>query len=61
MAEIETIFEAPTATERAVGKALRDECQKIFGSTWSFDNSWRLARAAIKAMAELFHGQSSHD
>lgn len=41
----------PTQREvETVGEALRDECLAIFGSNWSYDNAWRLARAAIRAM-----------
>lgn len=35
-----------------VGEALRKECLAIFGSTWSNDNAWRLAKAAIEAMRQ---------
>jgi hypothetical protein len=38
-----------TSKEEAVGEALRTECMSIFGTTWSYDNAWRLARAAIEA------------
>lgn len=38
-------------TER-VGEALRKECLAIFGSTWSYDNAWRLADVAIEAAQE---------
>lgn len=30
-----------------VGEALRQECLKIFGTTWNNDVAWRLARVAI--------------
>lgn len=37
-----------TALEERVAKALRSECEQIFGSTWNIDNANRLARAAIE-------------
>jgi hypothetical protein len=45
-----TATDEPTPIERAVGNALAAECQAIFGSSWSNDTRWRLARAAITAM-----------
>jgi hypothetical protein len=42
----------PTEQEKRVGAALRDECQAIFGSCWSWNVAWRLARAAIRAHGE---------
>jgi hypothetical protein len=35
--------------EEAVGEALRTECVALFGATWSYENAWRLASAAIAA------------
>lgn len=36
----------------AVAEALRAECLRVYGSNWSYDVSWALARAAIEAMRE---------
>jgi len=41
----------PTPMEVAIGDALAAECRAIFGSCWSNDVRWRLARAALKAQA----------
>lgn len=40
-----------TMVER-VGKAMQVECREVFGSSWSNDVAWRLARTAIAAMRE---------
>ncbi len=36
----------------AVAEALRADCLRTFGATWSYDVSWAFARAAIEAMRE---------
>ena len=36
-----------------VGDALADECQAIFGSTWSNDVRWKLAIAALRVVADV--------
>lgn len=38
-----------------VGDRLREECLKVFGSTWSYDVAWRFAGAAI---AEIENSQA---
>lgn len=39
-----------SAMVERVGEALREQCRAEFRSTWSYDVTWRLARAAIEAM-----------
>ena len=34
--------------EERLANVLREECLRIFGSTWNLDNAHRLARAAIE-------------
>lgn len=36
----------------AVAEALRADCLRTFGATWSYDVSWAFARAAIEAMRD---------
>lgn len=37
----------PAEIVNHVGQALRQECEKIFGSSWDNDNAWRFARVAM--------------
>jgi hypothetical protein len=46
----------PTELEEEVGEALAQECREIFGSSWSNEIKWKLARAAIAAVGRNLLG-----
>lgn len=44
--------EKETSMVERVGEELRNECLKVFGSTWSYDVAWRFSEVAINVICE---------